>query len=173
MYEVGKEITREVIENILENANFAPNHKLTEPWRFKVLRGAAKQRLSDFLIEDYMHNTPLNEQSERKVKKMSENPILSDCVIAICMQRHEGVIDEWEEIAAVAMAVQNMWLTCASLGIGCYWSTPPAMKRMGDFLQLTEGELCLGLFYMGYTSEDIEKLPYKRTPVADKTQWIE
>ena len=45
------------IEQILENANWAPNHKKTEPWRFKVFRGAALERLSDYLGEWYRANT--------------------------------------------------------------------------------------------------------------------
>ena len=42
-----KEISKEVIQNLLENANWAPNHKKTEPWRFKVFLGKAKQKFAE------------------------------------------------------------------------------------------------------------------------------
>ena len=167
-----KQIPKDIIEQILENANFAPTHKLTEPWRFKILRGSALQRLAAFLVEDYKMNTPIEQQSEMKLKKMANNPLLSNCVIAICMQAHADVLPEWEEIAAVSSAVQNMWLSCTAYGVGSYWSSPGAMNRMGDFLNLTEGERCLGLFYMGY-SDAPDLPPTKRHPIEEKCVWME
>lgn len=173
-----KEIPKHIIEHILENANYAPTHKLTEPWRFKILRansdksgGAPLQRLAAFLVEDYIQNTSIELRSEIKLKKMAENPLRSNCVIAICMQRHEALLPEWEEIAAVSAAVQNMWLTCTAYGIGSYWSSPGAIDRIGDFLNLNEGEKCLGFFYMGYTDEPL--LVGKRGAIEDKCVWIE
>ena len=167
----SKAITREVIEEILENANWAPTHKLTQPWRFKVLVGGALERLSDFLSDFYKKNTPENLFSEVKYNKMRENPQKSACVIAICMKRDpEERVPEWEELAAVSCAVQNMWLTCTAYGIGCYWSTPDAALKADEFLGLAEGERCLCLLYMGY--HDLPDLPGKRSPVEEKTTWV-
>ena len=42
-------IDKAIIKQLLENANWAPTHRFTEPWRFKVLRNNAKQRLGQFL----------------------------------------------------------------------------------------------------------------------------
>ncbi|MDX1285865.1 MAG: nitroreductase family protein, partial [Draconibacterium sp.] len=42
-----KEISKEVIEQLLENANWAPNHKKTEPWRFKIYTGESKSKLAN------------------------------------------------------------------------------------------------------------------------------
>ena len=58
-------------------------------------------------------------------------------------------VPEWEEIAATAMAVQNLWLTATELGLGGYWSTPAYVDQIGDFISMEEGETCLGLFYLG------------------------
>ena len=58
MYQKDKPIPREIILQILENANWAPTHKLTEPWRFKIFEGTALQRLSDFMGNFYKNNTP-------------------------------------------------------------------------------------------------------------------
>jgi nitroreductase len=165
------EISKETIEQVLENANYAPTHKLTEPWRFKILRGSARGRLAAFLVEHYKLITPVEQQTEKKLRKTAENPLLSSCVIAICMKRHEDTVPEWEEIAAVAMAVQNMWLTCTALGIGSYWSTPNAINHLNEPLGLAHDERCLGLFYMGYS--DVVLPEGKRTPIGDKIEWME
>jgi nitroreductase len=165
-------ISREIIEEILENANWAPTHRLTEPWRFKVFTGAALARLGDYLGEHYKNNVPAGEFSEAKFQKNRENPLRSACVIAICMQRdRENRAPEWEELAAVACAVQNMWLTCTAYRIGSYWSTPLAALEADEFLNLGEGERCLGLFYMGY--HDLPDFPGNRKPVMEKVVWVE
>ncbi len=167
----GKPIADEAIWEILENANWAPSHKLTEPWRFKVFRGKALERLGRYLAGWYQANTPAGQFSEKKYEKTLNNPMRSSCVIAICLQRDpESRVPEWEELAAVACAVQNMWLSCAAHGIGSYWSTPRSILEAEGFLGLGPGERCLGLFYMGY--HDLPELEGKRGDIREKVEWI-
>lgn len=165
-----KPIERSQIEQILEAANWAPTHKKTEPWRFKVVTGKAKAELGDFLAKKYEETE--SKPKSFKINKLKENPRRSAAVIAICMQRDpQESLPEWEEIAATAMAVQNMWLGCAELGIGCYWSSPGLIKYAGEFFGLAEGERCLGFFYMGNYSEQIPES--SRGPIAEKTVWLD
>jgi nitroreductase len=165
-------ISREIIEDLLENANWAPTHKKTEPWRFKVIRGAARQRLADFLQATYQAVTPAEAFSEKKFEKLGQNPVKSDTVIAICMQRDPAAsLPEWEELAAVAMAVQNLWLTATAYGLGGYWSSPQLMDHAQEFLDLQEGERCYGLFYLGH--HRAPELLRERGPLADKVVWLE
>ena len=99
----SKEIDDETIDILLESANWAPTHKKTEPWRFKIIRGDSKIRLGEFLARKYKENTA--KFSEYKFKKLLKKPILSSVVLLICMQRdHNESIPEWEEVAAVSMA---------------------------------------------------------------------
>jgi nitroreductase len=166
-----KPIPEAIVREVLENANWAPTHKLTEPWRFKVFQAAGLARLGDYLADWYQAHTPADKYSEKKQAKMRENPMRSACVIAIVMQREAAEsLPEWEEVAAVACAVQNMWLTCTAHGIGSYWSTPRAILEADAFLGLQEGERCLGLFYMGY--HDLPELPGKRGDIWEKVEWI-
>ncbi|HMB62939.1 MAG TPA: nitroreductase [Eudoraea sp.] len=165
-----KPIARETIVKILGAANWAPTHKKTEPWRFKVLLGESKEKLGLFLSYKYMDVE--EKPKQMKVKKLMENPKRAGAVIAICMQRDpRESLPEWEEVAATAMAVQNMWLCCTEMGIGCYWSSPGLIRYMDEFFELREGEKCLGFFYMGYYDEAIP--PSGRTPIEDKVVWSE
>lgn len=164
-------LTESFLQEVLENANWAPTHRRTEPWRFKVFRGEGLHRLGEFMAVRYRDLTPTELFSELKYQKTYESPVRAGAVIAVCMQRDpEGRIPEWEEIAAVACAVQNMWLTCAAHGVGAYWSTPSSILTADEWLGLGAGERCLGLFYMG--NYDPVALPAKRTPVEEKTVWI-
>jgi len=169
---IDKPIPKEVLETILINGTFAPNYKKTEPWRFKVLQGDAKTQLGLFLSNAYKSSTPEDKFLEKKYKKIQEKANKSSVVIAICMQRDpQERLEEWEELAAVAMAVQNMWLTATQYGIGAYWGTPKAIKKAGKILPLAEGEKCLGFLFLGYT--DQAKRPAKRLPLSERVVWME
>ena len=166
----GKPIAKFDIEKILEAANWAPSHRKTEPWRFKVLQGVSKEKLGLFLSLKYMET--MDKPKEMKVKKLIENPKKAGAIIAICMQRDpKESVPEWEEIAATAMAVQNMWLCCAEMGIGAYWSSPGLIKYMDEFFEMNEGERCLGFFYMGYSDDELPEAI--RGSIADKVVWAD
>lgn len=168
---IDRAIPKPIIEEILENANWAPTHKFTEPWRFRVFTGESREKLGQRLAELYKMNTPEELFSEKKYEKNLHKPQRSACVIAICMQRDpEERVPEWEEVAAVACAVQNMWLTCTAHNIGSYWSSAKALQEDKAFLNLNEGERCMGLFYMGY--HELPELPGRRGPVEDKVTWM-
>lgn len=164
-----KPIAKKDIEKILEAANWAPTHKKTEPWRFKVIQGEAKAELGVFLSNTYVDTEAHPKQM--KSKKLLENPKKSAAVIAICVQRDpKESIPEWEEIASTAMAVQNMWLCCTEMGIGAYWSSPGLIKFMHQFFDMNEGERCLGFFYMGYYDDVLPEVT--RNPISEKVAWL-
>lgn len=166
-------IERSVIEDILENANWAPNHRKTEPWRFKVFRGNARQQLANALSSAYRNKTTDATFSEKKFKKISTNPLKADTVIVLCMQRDpDESLPEWEELAAVAMAVQNLWLSATAYGLGGYWSSPSSLiNEINDFLELSAGERCYGFFYLA--NHQAPALPRERKPLANKVTWKE
>lgn len=167
---LDKPIAKADLERLLEAANWAPNHNKTEPWRFKVLQGKSKSRLGEFLSKKYQE--VVDRPKQIKIKKLRTYPELSTAVIAICMQRDPNEsVPEWEEIAAVSMAVQNMWLCCAEMGIGCFWSSPGLIKFMDEFFDLAEGEQCLGFLYMGYFEGEIPE--GSRKPISDKVVWLD
>lgn len=168
----GEKVEQALIHQMLENANWAPNHRNTEPWRFYVIQEKALQRLSDYQKEFYLKNTPAEKQSERKLRKTINNALRSSHVIAICMKRDENAaVPEWEELAAVSCAVQNMWLTASAAGVGAYWSTPKNALEANEFLNLSQGERCLGWFYVGVPQAGIPYNP-ARGAIDQKLKWI-
>jgi nitroreductase len=124
-----------------------------------------------FLSEKYRSTEPKELFSVAKYEKLKMNPQKADTVIAICMQRDpKNRVPEWEELAAVAMAVQNLWLSAHAYGIGGYWSTPELISAFGEFHPLAEGEKCIGFFYLGYYTPS-ESTPPRR-PLAEKVKWV-
>lgn len=164
-----------LVWELLENANHAPTHRLHQPWRFRVLSGAAKNAFSDVLADTYAAMTPPEAFSEKKQAKQRENPLRSSHVIAIGMEFNPETapLPEWEEVAAVAMSVQNLWLSAHALGLGGYWSSPPdliAAPEVRRFLQWTEHQRCLGFFYLGYYQ--MPPVEARRSPIQDKVLWL-
>ena len=144
----GEEIEQKILDEILRSATFAPNHKRTKPWRFKIFKGEEKSRLGEKLAEIYKNTVAPQHFLEKKYLNISEKATKANVIVTISVN-FSGLLPEWEEIAATAMAVQNMYLTCTAHGIGSYWSSPGMIKHLDDFLSLEENQKCYGLFYMG------------------------
>ncbi len=168
-----RKVHKEQIELILNNAQWAPTHGNTQPWRFKVFMEDGRQKLADFLGKTYLELTPKEQQNDMKLAKMLTRPMKSSVVIAVCMERQvEEKILEIEEIEAVACAIQNMHLSCTAYGLGGFWATPKLIytPQMNEFLGLGEKDKCLGLFYIGYP--EIEWPKAHRKPLEYTTEWI-
>ena len=169
----SRKVHKEQVELLLNNAQWAPTHGNTQPWRFKVFTELGLEKLSDFLGNIYLQQTPKEQQNDLKLAKLISRPLKSSVVIAICMERQkEEKIPEIEEIEAVACAIQNLHLSCTAYGLGGFWSTPKLIytQQMNEFLALGEKDKCLGLFYIGYPSIDWPSS--HRKPLEYNTEWI-
>jgi len=171
----GREVLKEVIEDLLNNAIWAPTHGLTQPWRFKVFREKGLNKLSEF--QSGLYNKLFegkDNYNEKKFEKLKNRPLLASAVIAVVMERDpKEKINELEEVEAVACAVQNMHLTCTAYGLGGFWASPGIIYRpeMNEFLDLGEKDKCLGLFYIGYPAGEWPK--GQRKPIEYVTEWID
>ncbi|WP_345026589.1 nitroreductase [Ravibacter arvi] len=169
---VSEPISKETIMELLENANHAPTHRLTQPWRFTVFTGEGLKTLAAFMAENYRATTNPASFSQAKYDVTADKILRSGAVIAINVELHPELVPEWEEIAATAAAVQNIWLSAWERGIGGYWSSPGgALEPLGEFLNLPENQKNIGLFYLGRHNAAV--VPARRSPVEEKTVWIE
>ncbi|GAA4310116.1 nitroreductase [Compostibacter hankyongensis] len=166
----GEDVPRPVLEQLLENATWAPTHKKTEPWLFKVFQQKALERLGNYLADHYRAHTPADKFSAVKEQQNREKPLRCAAVIAICMRPPAADLPEWEEIAAVACAVENLWLSMTAYGLSGYWSSPAAMTEGAEFLELQPGERCLGIFYLGHAP--VQDTVRRRAPLAEKVKWV-
>lgn len=169
-FEPGKTIPDEIILQLLENANQAPNHKLTEPWRFTVFSGNGLQTLADRQAEIYKAYAG-TKFKQGKYDSLLITPMLCSHVIAIGMKRHAD-IPEVEEVAAVACAVQNIYLTATAYGIGGYWSTGGItfFEQAKAMFDLGPDDKLLGFFYLGYVR--VPSAPRTPKPVMEKITWV-
>ena len=175
MMDPNLEVPSELLNELLENGNWAPTHGFTEPWRFTIFSGEHRKILGEKLQELYSNLTPKDQFRQDKMDKLGRNPILAPIVLAICMKRGDNPkIPEIEEIEAVACAVQNMHLTAAAAGLGAFWSSPPILDTDGmrEFLNLRDSDRCLGLFYIGWLKDGENWPKSSRGPISNKIKWF-
>ncbi|MDN3204248.1 nitroreductase family protein [Algoriphagus sediminis] len=163
-----------IIEEMLENARWAPTHKLTQPWRFIVYTGEGLKKFGQYQADMYKMRAEKNGTPfiEATYEKFLNNPQKASHVIAILMKRSEN-IPLMEEIAATAMAVQNMYLTASAYGLAGYWGTggPTFWPEAREDFGLEGEDMLMGFFYVAKPASDNWPTG-KRDPLDEKVAWV-
>jgi nitroreductase len=167
-------VPNEDIEQILSFGIWAPNHHITEPWRFTVIGEETKLILADRYREIKMEDTPDHVDAENleKIGELAYEKFMSKpTIIAVsCLQ--EG--DEQrrrEDYAATCCAVQNVQLAAWEKGVGMQWSTGAITMEEGTYRLLgidSEQEYIIGFLYTGYPEEIREP---QRKPFDEVLRW--
>jgi nitroreductase len=171
-FDAGKKVDDEIVQQILINATWAPNHGQTEPWQFTVFTGEGLKKLAAFQSDVYKREAG-NEYVEGKYLKLQQQPLRASHIIAIGMKRTTTKrIPEIEDIEAVACAVQNIYLSVTAYGLGGYWTTGGVTynENAKYFFNLEEQDKLLGFFYIGHVA--IPSPAAKRKPVEEKVFWV-
>lgn len=170
----GEKVRDEIVVQILENARWAPTHKLTEPWRFLVFTGDAIKSLA-VLQSDVYKKVAEGDGSfkESRYQGLLTKPLLSSHIIVVMMKRdEEKSLPEIEETGAVFCAIQNMYLTATAYGVGCYLSTGGItyFEEAKELFGLDEEDRIIGFFHLGIPKQTF--LPGKRKPLTEISHWI-
>jgi nitroreductase len=170
-------VPREIVEKILESAVHAPNHRLTEPWRFHVFTGKGRGELARARAEVARIQAEAEGEEEefaagrisRERKKVFRAPV----VIVVISKGGRDEVETLENYAACAAAVQNMQLTAHSLGLGTIWRTGPVAYHpyMREFFGLDNGDKIVAHLYLGYP--DVTERSRRREPASTRTVWHE
>ena len=170
-------VPREIVEKILESAVHAPNHRLTEPWRFHVFTGKGRGELARARAEVARIQAEAEGEEEefaagrisRERKKVFRAPV----VIVVISKGGRDEVETLENYAACAAAVQNMQLTAHSLGLGTIWRTGPVAYHpyMREFFGLENGDKIVAHLYLGYP--DVTERSRRREPASTRTVWHE
>lgn len=170
----GERVNDAIVKKILSNANWAPTHKLTEPWRFVVFTGDGLKKLASYQAELYKKVTSANATfKEDRYQNLLTKPMLSSHIIAVGMKRDEKKsVPEIEEVGAVFCAIENMYLTATAYGVGCYLSTGGItyFEEAKEFFGLGPEDKLIGFFNLGMSR--IELPAGKRKPIEDKVVWV-
>ena len=155
-----KSVPSEVIEKSILAANQAPCHRKTFPWRFTSIGIKKRELLYQLQLNLKFGDKPSDESSLRKLKDKMLNP--SHLLIATQV-RTENQVQQLEDYAACACAIQNMSLSLVGDGVGCKWSTGKITKDPITYqiAQINPSEEdIIGFIWIGYgTKPPIIKRP--------------
>jgi nitroreductase len=164
----------ELLERIIGFGVWAPNHHLTEPWRFSALGEQTRQRLAKRYGELQLRKAApdCSPEVRAQVQAGGEAKFLSKptMVVVSCLQQGDEERRR-EDFAATCCAVQNVLLAAWAEGIGMQWSTNPLIRDplTHELLDIDpEQEQILGFLYAGYPAETPIQ---KRRPLSDVLKW--
>lgn len=165
------------IESCLRAAIWAPNHKLTQPWRFWVLGEHTQQQLAgvyaQLRADKRAEAGTDNHQAiyDAAVDKFKAIPR----IILVGQVLDKDAVVRKEDYAACACAIQNLQLMAWNQGIGVQWSTGPILQSEVTYHaidQESEQVELIGALYMGHLRGDCSAQNARRKPVAEVTEWL-
>lgn len=137
-------VPREMLDEMLELARWAPNHHLTNPWRFRVLGPLALAKLKDAAGPD-------------AAAKLDRAPTL----IAVTAARHEDPVQDQEDLCATACAAYAVLLSAHGRGLAGYWRTPEVLRTASgrEALDIPPDERFVALLHLGWPRQAKEPPP--------------
>ena len=168
-------VDRRLIEQLLEAAVWAPNHFLTEPWRFFVMTGDGRKVLGNAYAEIALEKAgDLPPEEKERIRRQEEaKAFRAPVVIAVAAAvSEESAVRRKEDLAATHAAVQNLLLAAHGLGLGAIWRSgdPLYHPKMLEAFGLEPPSEMVGLVYIGYP--DMPPRASKRTSFVEKTVWL-
>ena len=167
-------VPRETLERLLECAVRAPNHKLTEPWRFSVLTGAARERFAELRARHRLkrYDNPSSPEALAAAEKIRRETRETPVFLVVSSAVHSDEITREEDYAASMMATANLMIAAESVGLGTYLKTGGIMKDpdLVRLARVAEGFRVVAIVSLGYPTDREE--PRRRKPAGDLTQWV-
>lgn len=168
----SREVSRAEVEALLEAAVSAPNHRLTQPWRFYVLGAEARRGVGWALGGRKARRLEDPSQTEALRQKIAEEHAALPLMIAVAVVQNENPEIREEDYAAGMMAVQNLSLAAVGLGLGTHIKTgaimddPAAREAIG----VAEGERVIALVQVGEPAT--VPPPKDRHSATTYTTWV-
>jgi nitroreductase len=149
-------LPRMLLNELLELARWAPNHHLTNPWRFRVLGPDALGRVK-------------HAAGPEAAAKLNRAPTL----VAVTQMRSADPVQDEEDLCATACAAYAVLLAAHGRGLAGYWRTPHALRTPEGSAALGIGadERFVALIHLGWPRQ--EKAPPERVPRSEVVDYLD
>ena len=152
----ARPVPRELLDELLELARWAPSHHLTNPWRFRVLGPAALARLKEAA-------------GPEAAAKLDRAPTL----VAASSVRSEDALQDQEDQYATACAVYAVLLAAYGRGLASYWRTPGVLRTEPGrrAVQIAPDEHFIALIHLGWPRQ--AKEPAERSDPSEYVSYLD
>ena len=152
-------VDTETLRELFELARWAPNHHLTNPWRFRVLGAQARARLAEEAELD----------KSGSASKLKRAPTL---IVASAKLQGDGS-QQRDDLLAAAVAAYIVLLGAHARGLAGYWRTVPLLNSpsVRAALTIAPDEQLVGLLHLGSPLQD-QRVP-ERAPVDEIATFLD
>jgi nitroreductase len=168
-------VPRQTIERLLGAAVRAPNHKLTEPWRFAVLTGDSAARFAE--LKRAHRATRFADPSAPEAAKAIDKTFREArgtpaFVVVLCAESDDPVRRE-EDYAAAMMATENLLIAATAEGLGTYVRTGGIMRdpAVRELVRAPDAHRIVAIISLGYPAD--AAAPGRRSDPASRTVWLD
>lgn len=165
-------VSRELVVELLVAAVQAPNHHLTEPWRFVVLTGGARRQIGEAHAAAVRRKRPGcgEDVVAREAARLERAPVVIACLV---IGDGADPVTAREDRDAVAAAIQNLLLAAHARGLATMWRTGEIVDEpeVRSSLRLGPADAIVGFVYLGLA--DVVPPPRQRRPVEDVVEWLD
>lgn len=166
-------VKRATLEDLLELARWAPNHHLTNPWRFRVIGPRALEALkgaaADLATATGPEGTNLEELARVAAAKLDRAPTL----VVVSAKRSADPVQDEEDAHATAVAAYIVLLGAHARGLAGYWRTPAVLRTEAgaEAVGLPGDERFIGMLYLGRARQTAD-VP-DRAPAGDYATFLD
>jgi nitroreductase len=168
-------VSRAVLERLLAAAVRAPNHKLTEPWRFAVLQGASAAKFAELRRAHRATRfpDPAAPEAAKAIDKTYREALGTPVFVVVMCAVSDDAVRREEDYASTMMAAQNLLIAATADGLGSYLRTGGMLDdaAVKELVQLPPGHRLVAVISLGYPAGPRE--PKKRSDPGARTLWLE
>ncbi len=159
-----------LVEELLEAAVWAPNHRLTQPWRFILIAGERKRELAALrrTLAEEASKSP--EQAQVVGERAYQTIMGVPAFLVVVMTEHENPEIREEDYAACCCLIQNFLLLAWERGLGTHWKTFNNDPRQRALLGLSPNEKVVGFIHLGYPAK--VPPPRERASARDRITYL-
>lgn len=147
-------VSEDIILKCLESAIWAPNHKMRQPWFFWTLGEKSKQNFAVVYADNRAKKKSQSPEDYQQIyQKAFDKFIAIPEVVLVGQKLVTNLVDQKEDYAACACAIQNFQLAAHEQGLGVQWSTGPIIndERSYQILDIRPEDMSIiGALYLGY-----------------------
>lgn len=171
---IGKstgDVPRETIAELIEAATWAPNHKLTQPWRFTVVTGSARERLGEVWGNEAAAGADPKVRDAIRAGE-AKKPLRSPALIVVSVRTDANPVTAEEDLIATAAATQNLLLAAHARGLSAAWKTGKIVHNLEvkRFLGVDPADRIIAVVYLGAQAQ--EEPSARGRDAASSIRWI-